>query len=311
MSSILKNSGETELIKRLTATLKLSDSVITGPGDDCAVVRLPGSQHDLVLTSDPVTEGIHFCRNIDPAMAGRKAAGRVLSDIAAMGAKPLWLLANIAAPADCDSKTLEQLFKGFKELTEICGACVAGGDVSEAPTIQVNAFGAGSLPAGSAVLRSGSKPDDIIFTTGKLGGSRSGHHLDFTPRTREGAWLRGRATSMIDISDGLSSDLHRICEASGTGALLHKSSIPVSDAGAAMDDGRSPLEHALNDGEDFELLFTIPCLDEEIFLNDWNSVFEQSCYRIGSMTDTGEILIKDNDGKMTLLKPAGYEHFKQ
>ena len=154
----------------------------------------------------------------------------------------------------------------------------------------------------------------MIYVTGSLGGSLQGKHLTFEPRLEEGLWLRESrwANSMIDISDGLATDLGHILEMSKAGAEISADAVPVSDAARAMKDKRTPLEHALFDGEDFELLFTVSSEKQQVFESSWKDVFELPCTAIGRITDRpGGIVLVDAAGKKKSLKDAGYEHFSK
>ncbi len=169
----------------------------------------------------------------------------------------------------------------------------------------------GTVPAGAAILRSGARPGDELLVTGSLGGSICGKHLSFEPRVREGIFLRDWATSLIDISDGLASDLRHIVDMSGVGARLETVKIPVSQAVREMKDGKPQLEHAFQDGEDFELLFTVPPEKKDGFLWAWSRVFGNlACTQIGQITDQkGVIECISGDGKAVPLKMLGYQHF--
>jgi thiamine-monophosphate kinase len=160
------------------------------------------------------------------------------------------------------------------------------------------------------VLRSGARPGDALFVTGALGGSLSGKHLSFEPRMREGAWLAGRATAMIDVSDGLASDLRHLAEASGAGCELETDRIPLSDAARGAG-SEAALDRALHDGEDFELLFTAPAAEAARLLADWRAAFPLACSRIGTMTaHAGRIMCRGGDAGPVPLRATAYEHFR-
>ncbi|MGQ9661741.1 MAG: thiamine-phosphate kinase [Kiritimatiellia bacterium] len=307
----LGDLGEQALILRLTRGFKYHRGVVVGVGDDCAVVRCAHhAREDLLLTSDAVTEAVHFVRGTPEEKVGHKAIGRVLSDIAAMGGKPLWALINIAAPPDFQVERLDAFYRGALRLAKRFGMSIAGGDTSRARIFTAHLFAVGTVPSGRAVLRSGAQPGDSIFVTGALGGSILGKHLAFQPRLREGLLLRQWATAMIDISDGLATDLRHILAQSRVGALIELPAIPIAPAARRLRDTRSPLEHALCDGEDFELLFTIHPDEEQRFQVAWRRAFKLPCTRIGTITDRiGQIETKDAHGKFGTLKPQGYEHF--
>jgi thiamine-monophosphate kinase len=314
--STLSEIGELETIRRLAAGLpSKAKGLVRGVGDDCAVVHAgAGSETDLLLTTDPVTMGVHFASDAPPERIGGKAVGRVISDIAAMAGRPRWVLIDLAAPGDTPVETLERVYRGATEMAAAFGAAIIGGDVSRADTLALHVFGVGEVPCGKAVLRSGARPGDGLFVTGTLGGSLAGRHLAFTPRVNEGEWLRNRASAMIDISDGLGADLRHILEASAVGAVLELDAIPVSDdvpeAAGDVDGIPGRVYHALNDGEDFELLFTVP--EERIpeVLAHWPSVFPLCCTRIGTITaDAPNIEYVAARGQRAAVRARGYEHF--
>jgi thiamine-monophosphate kinase len=269
--------GEHAAIAALTAGLN-------AVGDDCAVLPMSDA-FDLVLTSDPLIENVHFTADASPEQIGHKAICRVLSDFAAMGAEPQYLLINIVAPPQQPFQTLEKIYAGFSSLWKTYGAEVVGGDLAQGPVLELHVFGAGRVPHGTALLRSGARPGDRIYVTGPLGGAQeNGKQFTFEPRLDWGRALResGAVTSMMDISDGLATDLRHILKASGVGAALDSAAIPLAGT----------LEQALYDGEDFELLFTAPAgMDFPM---------------IGQITDRpGELLL---DGAE--LASKAFEHFR-
>jgi len=281
----LKDIGEHNAIAALTANLK-------AVGDDCAVLPLD-AHYDLVLTSDPLIENVHFTSDATSEQIGHKAICRVLSDFAAMGAEPQYLLINVVAPPEQDFQTLEKIYAEFSNLWKTYGAEVVGGDLAQGPVLELHVFGVGRVPKGTALLRSGAKPGDLIYVTGPLGGAQqSGKQFTFEPRLEWGNALResGVVTSMMDISDGLATDLRHILKASGVGSKLDGSLIPRNGT----------LEQALYDGEDFELLFTAPadasfqCLEEKFPM-------------IGKITGRPEELLLDG----APLSAKAFEHFKK
>ncbi|WP_372794457.1 thiamine-monophosphate kinase [Pontiella sp.] len=270
--------------------------LVVEAGDDCAVCRLPGTELDQVFTTDPVIEGVHFERGEVPERVGNKAVGRVLSDIAAMGAQPQWILVNVAAPPELEFQYLEKIYAGMSALCERFGAVIIGGDLAKGDTLELHVFGTGLLPEKAARLRSGARAGDDLLVTGPLGGSfASGRHLDFTPRVPEGIFLResGLVNAMMDVSDGLATDLRHILSRSGVGAALSGAEIPVNGT----------LEQALYDGEDFELLLTSPAAPE--LQKQWRAAFGTDLPIIGKITENPGLLELDGE----IIEAKAFEHF--
>ena len=235
---------EDELTQWIASRTRPAPNLVAGIGDDCAIWRQPGSSEDLVFTTDLVLEGVHF-RSTDPVhAAGAKALARALSDIAAMGAEPLFCLVSLAAP---DDARVREFYEGLLSWD----VPVAGGDLSRADHIMCDVVMCGGVPQGQSLRRDGAQAEDIIYVSAPLGAAAA---RDYSlpplpsPRLSLGQSLRGRATACMDISDGLAIDLHRLCAASGCGATL---------AGVPLAIGAS-VEHALFGGEDYELLYTGP-----------------------------------------------------
>lgn len=307
----LSSNGEREIIRGILASLVLGPEVTIPPGDDCAAVAFGSSGEQLLLTSDPVISGVHFNPDTPPAKIGHKAAGRVLSDIAAMGATPRWLLLNLAAPPNTPAPYLTAIMEAAQKLATQFGASIVGGDVAQSSVLSVNAFACGTVASGAPIRRAGACDGDLIFVTGLLGGSRAGKHLDFTPRINEGIWLREMmfASAMIDISDGLATDLRHILEASNAGAAISTGDIPLSNELKSLPAAEA-ISHALSDGEDFELLFTAPADKVVRLRNDWTSRFDIPLTSIGSITaSSGIIMATTADGSTSELHERGFEHF--
>lgn len=305
--------GEQAAIRRIVRRLPARADIAVGAGDDCAVVRpaARAEREDWLLKSDPVIEGIHFAAGTPAAAVGHKAVGRVLSDLAAMGGTPRWGLLDLVAPPALPARELDALYRGALRLAQRHGLAIAGGDLARGRQLEIHAFAVGTVPRGAAVLRSGARTGDAVFVTGTLGGSLRRKHLRFEPRVLEGQWLRDWATSMIDVSDGLATDLRHLMESGGVGAMLTEQAIPVAADARRMPDRRSPLDHALRDGEDFELLFTVPAHRVQAFLRDWETAFRLRCTLIGRITEfSGRLEIADAAGRARVLTGGGYEHFR-
>lgn len=311
---ITQQIGEDNLIRRLKRLVPGRADVIAGIGDDCAVVRTGRRDpYDLLLKSDPVIEGVHFLPSTPGGAIGHKALGRVFSDLAAMGGEPLWVLVDLVAPPTASVSRIEAIYQGMARLARRYGAAIVGGDTSRGPALEVHVFAVGRLPRGTALLRSGARPGEALYVTGSLGGSGLGRHLRFEPRLREGQWLRDAAgvTAMMDVSDGLATDLRRLAAASGTGVVLDLGCVPVAAAARRLRDKRSALEHALADGEDFELLFTVRSRKVRAVESAWANAFRLPCTRIGAMTvQPGRVEGRDGE-ECKELTIHGYEHFSR
>lgn len=302
------------MVARLVRRLPSRSDVAVGAGDDCAVVRPSGDRaHDWLLKSDPVIEGVHFESAAAARAVGHKALGRVLSDVAAMGGEPLWAVVDLVLRGGRDAGWAAAAYAGLAGLARRAGVAVVGGDTSRGPARELHVFAVGRVARGTAVLRSGARAGHVLFVTGRLGGSLAGRHLRFEPRLAEGAWLRasGWATAMMDVSDGLAADVPRLAAASRCGARLRQEALPVSAAArrAAARDGIPAWRHALDDGEDFELLFTVRPESAEALERAWRRRFDTPCTRIGVMTARRAGMEISRDGRLERLAPGGYEHF--
>lgn len=308
----LARLGEREAIRRLARHVGAGTDVTAGIGDDCAVARIEGSPWDLVLTTDPVIEGVHFLPDIAPERIGHKAAGRCLSDIAAMGAEPLWVLIDLVATPDESMERLERIYNGATALCGRHGAAIIGGDLARGPRLELHVFAVGRVPRGTAIPRGGARPGDRLYVTGTLGGSLAGKHLDFEPRVPEGAFLRegGWAAAMLDVSDGLAADVRRMAEQSRCGVELWPHAIPIAEAARAAGGTRSALEHALCDGEDFELLFAVREDHASEFETAWAAHFPLPATPVGRILDASQGLVMlGADGVAHAMNADGYQHF--
>jgi len=307
---------EFELIQRLTANLPGNDSVITGAGDDCAVLDLAVPGHYVLFKTDAVVEGVHFAKDAPPEKIGHKALGRCLSDVAAMGGKATAALVTLALPPSFNVSTVDRIYAGMNTLAERYGVAIAGGETTTNPErLLLSVALLGTVDRAHCIHRAGARTGDAIFVTGQLGGSLAGRHLDFEPRLREGQWLAAHFDihAMIDISDGLAGDLRHILRASGTGAELLSDSIPISREAKLKarheSSAKPPLLAALTDGEDFELLFTVASSDAVTVLDAWKKQFaELALTCIGRVTEGHGLKLRDKNGLREIALP-GYEHF--
>lgn len=256
---------ELEFIRWLRARLASQPSLPVGIGDDAAVLRL-AEREGCVITVDLLTDGVDFeLANDAPQRVGRKALAVNLSDLAAMAARPLAAFVALALPRAGALELAKALYEGMIPLAERYQLAIAGGDTNtwDGPLVTSVTL-VGEAGASGPLLRSGAQPGDWIVVSGRFGGSRLGHHFDFEPRVNEALWLAGRypLDAGIDVSDGLSLDLARVAEASGCGAVIELSKVPVAEAAgrwaAQLNDGSTALDHALGDGEDFELILAVP-----------------------------------------------------
>jgi len=308
--------NEFELIAQLTRSLPTNESVVVGAGDDCAVLECGDPQRQLLFKTDAVVEGIHFTSDIPPEKIGRKALARCLSDIAAMAGTPSAAVVTLALPKKFSPDFVAQIYAGLNALAKQHGVAIVGGETTTNPERTLISISlTGFVPRGQAVLRSGAKVGDAIFVTGELGGSRAGRHLDFEPRLPEGRWLAEKFSihAMMDVSDGLAGDLPHILRASGVGAELLKSAVPISrtakENSKRGDAAKPAFVAALTDGEDFELLFTVASKVAVPVLDAWKKQFPSvklSC--IGKIVAGEGIRLREKTG-IRPLTAHGYVHF--
>jgi thiamine-monophosphate kinase len=316
-----------EHIRRASRTLgrQAGRAVAVGIGDDAAVLRVARG-NELLVTTDFSIEGTHFRREWHSARSvGHRCLTRGLSDIAAMGGEPRAAFLSLALPAELPQDWVDEFLDGLLKLARRFKVTLAGGDIAEAPMIAADIVVTGEVPAGKALLRSGTKPGDPLYVTGELGTSaavlqafRSGQkvspddaqaraHFFPEPRIEAGVYLRKRkmASAAIDISDGLSTDLAHLCEESGVGAVLHEHSIPRTRW--SQDGYRSSALHfALHGGDDYELLFTarpeakIPARIGKVPVR-----------RIGEIIADRDrrIFLMDSHGQRKPITPGGWQHF--
>jgi thiamine-monophosphate kinase len=302
---------ERDLVRWLCDRLPAHQRMIVGPGDDAALLKLDAG-NELVATTDMLMDGVDFeLGKHEPERIGRKALAVNLSDLAAMAAAPLAALVSLSLPRHGGEELAKRLFEGMIPVATEFDCPIAGGDTNswDRPLV-ISVTALGQVPSNRRWLRSGARPGDAIIVTGQLGGSILGKQFDFTPRIREALWLAEHADvhAAIDVSDGLSLDLARICEASGCGAVLELAKIPIAPAAeklAKQTSGSAALDHALSDGEDFELIFAMPHKEANELAA--KQPFGIPLSIIGSFTSE-PALFAIRDGNREPLQPRGYEH---
>ena len=312
--------SERDLIRLVRArAARRPGAVLQGIGDDCARLA-PQPGYETLVTTDFTLEDVHFRREWHPAESvGHRALARGLSDIAAMGGEPLAAFLSLALPGKLPRRWVEDFARGFLALAKKFGVTLAGGDTAESPGgILADVVVVGRVPKGQAVLRSGARAGDGIYVTGELGGSaavlhqllQSGKapkgklhaaHFFPTPRVAAGRALAVKrlASAMIDVSDGLSTDLSHLCEESGTGALVNEHSVP-----RPVLPGASSLHYALHGGDDYELLFTAPRTARVPA-----KIAGVRVTRIGEMVKQKGMWLVDSHGQQKRLEARGWQHF--
>jgi len=280
-----------------------------GIGDDTASIRFP-SAADCLVTVDMLMEGVHFTLPpATPKAIGHKALAVNLSDIAAMAGRPLAATVSLALPRSRGIEFARELHRGIHETADKFGVALAGGDTNvwDGPlVISVNVLG--EATGNGPVLRSGAQVGDWLLVTGTLGGSLAGRHLTFRPRINEALKLNERAHlhAMIDLSDGLASDLYHILDESHAGAVLYANRIPISEAARASAVEKTPIQQAIGDGEDFELLFAVVPDDARALLAD--PPFDTQLTHVGEVVAGSSCVIEHNDGTSQKLPRSGWQH---
>lgn len=320
--------NEFEFIETIRRNFNLSKI-----GDDCAVLP-KDSETDLVMTTDLLVENIDFKLEWSkPEFIGQKALAVSLSDVAAMGAKPVWAMLSIGIPETVwKTDFVEKFYQDYFGFARKFGVEIVGGDISRTPDkIVIDSIVAGEVKKGKAVLRSGAKAGDLIFVTGTLGGAAGGlqllkegircgaskawqsrlleKQLVPFPQTHTGQYLGGKGltTAMIDLSDGISSDLAHICRESKVGAKIFADRIPFhKNLRLVVGSFEEKLDLALNGGEDYELLFTV---NPQKYFQLKNEFQKRSFSRIGEITANTEIIELITDEKSEVLRPNGFRHF--
>jgi thiamine-monophosphate kinase len=328
--------GEFELIKLLTEDLIPDAQTIVGVGDDCSVYEI-GRKRYLLATCDMLIEDVHFSRKTaSPFLIGCKAIASSLSDIAAMGGRPLFTMVAVGLPVNTPEEFALDLYIGVRSMCRDHGVALVGGDTVRSPDkIVIDVSMIGECSSGKFALRSGAKTGDAVLVTGHLGSSAAGldllegkkseddierrselveAHLAPEPRTEHGVFLvqNFEIHSMIDISDGFAGDLAHICEDSKLGARIWVDKIPVSAALEKFCGGSRPaaLDYAISGGEDYELLFTLPTEELEGLLREWPEEFEIPLSHIGEMDKAFEgISLLSEDGSELRHESGSFEHF--
>jgi len=292
----LRDVGEDRLLDQLLPTMQQNSGVVLGAGDDCALVESgkPGLLN--LLKTDCLVEGIHFAKNARPELVGWKAMARPLSDFAAMSALPRFALVTLIVPATKDVSWVRRLYRGIEKAARKFEVAVVGGETSniKGPAV-ISISVTGIVETKRWVGRAGGKPGDELFVTGRLGGSLRGSHLKFVPRIAESRWLTKhfRIHAMMDLSDGLGSDLPRLARASGVGFELDETALPLNRGCTAA--------QAISDGEDYELLFALSPRERPRLEKAWaKKFFKLPLTRIGNLNS--------NLTHQTLSR--GYLHFR-
>jgi thiamine-monophosphate kinase len=303
-----------------------------GPGDDAAILS-PSGETDWVLSCDAFVHGVHFrAETHPPDSVGYKSLARASSDLAAMGAAPRYFLLTLALPKSLADRWLDGFLKGMARAARELGIHIVGGDTTRGANVSISITVIGEIARGTAVPRSGARPGDLIFVSGKLGRAQLGlelvlrgqalnpklrfavqPHLYPRIQTQLGAWLAQRhlPTAMMDISDGLSTDLTRLCNASGVGARIHadkipRVAIPIAAAKVLSKRKLDAFQMALHGGEDYELLFTIPPSSAGKLRG---APKPSHLVAVGEITSNQDLLLMDGAGRASPLRPLGWDPF--
>lgn len=306
---------ELDFVADLLARIPADPRLEVPPGDDAAVLRPPANRRT-VVTVDMLMEGVDFILGPDctPRQVGHKAVAVNLSDLAAMAARPEALVAAVALPRSSGAALGQGLLDGMLACAAEHGATLAGGDTNswDGP-LAISITALGSVPPGKAWRRDGARPGDLLVVSGACGGSLLGRHLAVAPRCREALLIADRfeVHAAIDLSDGLSLDLARMMQASGTAAVLDLAAVPIHADAVRMavrpGDGRSPLDHALADGEDFELLLALPAAEATRLAAEARDLLGIPFTVIGEVVEGTGLWARTATGT-TPLTPRGYEH---
>lgn len=299
--------GELDLIDWIRGRIGTRKGrIVVDSGDDAAVLKV--GRGNLLFKTDSIIDGVHFeSRTARPEDVGHKAIARCLSDIGAMGCYPTFAVVAMMIPRNARQSWIRRVITGLERTARRFGTAVVGGDVaSHAGKLAINVALLGETRGLRPVRRSGARVGDAVLVTGPLGGSILGKHLRFTPRVREGVALNRRFDlhSMIDLSDGLATDLGHLCKESRVGAVLFEEKLPVTPQARrlARKDGRTAVEHALSDGEDYELLFTVSRTEaQRVEKAKLGTV-------IGEIAAIDGLYLKSRDGALREIGQRGWEH---
>src|SRR5438874_5771812 len=295
----LRDIGEDRLLGRLLSRLSLEKKVVTGPGDDCAVVETRDRRHLLVLKTDCVVAGVHFLPSANALDVGWKAMMRPLSDFAATSAVPQFALITLIAPEQTKVQWVKDLYRGLRQAAKRFEVSIVGGETSSTPgPISISASVVGFVERDRWVSRRDGKVGDDLFVTGQLGGALKQKHLRFIPRIVESRWLTKNFSihAMMDLSDGLGADLPRLARASKVGFKIDEENLPLTRG--------IKIDNAISEGEDYELLFAISQRDGNRLEREWQKKFPKlPLTRIGSLS-------KHSTNNSQLLR-GGYVHFQQ
>lgn len=302
----LSKLGEFGFIERIRKYIKTDRTVVKGIGDDAAVLKYTKDKY-LLFASDMLIEGVHFTlKDATPFQIGHKALACNISDIAAMGGIPHFATVSVGLSESLSVAFVDRLYEGILGLAKKFKVNIVGGDTSRSQKLVIDIAIIGEVKKEYLKLRSGARLNDAILVTGELGGSlKSKKHLNFTPRLKEAQVLlkNHRINSMIDISDGLSADLNHILEDSSAGAILYEERIPISRYAGSFKD-------ALTDGEDFELLFTMPPREAALLTKNPSDGLGIPVSCIGKIVDKHSgMRLMDRHGKRHRLKAQGFRHF--
>jgi len=291
----LSELGEDRLLARLLPLLPIGSGVITAAGDDCAIVQPPDRGNLLVLKSDCLVEKVHFELSADPARVGWKAMMRPLSDFAAVSAVPQFALITLIVSGKTSLTWVENLYRGLRRAASRFKVSIVGGETSDTQgPVAISVSVSGSVEKRRLVTRHGGKIGDVLFVTGRLGGALHGRHLRFIPRIEESRWLTGKFSvhAMMDLSDGLGTDLPRLARASGVGFAIDKNALPLASG--------STVQSAISDGEDYELLFAVSRHGQRHLEKSWHKRFPKL-----ALTCIGNLTSKIKHQTL----PSGYVHF--